>query len=66
VAEYLTIAELKHLLSLQGLWYQNGCIECDVIRKKLETMIAERQQEKDRSMGIAGREYEHVGGPGTG
>ncbi|MFA5208649.1 MAG: hypothetical protein WC428_08465 [Candidatus Paceibacterota bacterium] len=64
--EDLTINELKHLLSLQGLWYQNGCTECDIIRKKLETMIAERQAAADKALGIAGREYEHVGGSNTG
>jgi hypothetical protein len=66
VAEELTINELKHLLALQGLWYQDGCAKCDLIRKKLETIIAEKKQEQDKAIGIAGREYERVGGPGTG
>jgi hypothetical protein len=59
-----TIPELKHLLEAQGLWSAPGCPMCDTIRMKLETMISERQQEWDRSMGIAGRE--HVGGSNPG
>lgn len=54
--EDLTISELQHLLALQGLWYQNGCEECDLIRAKLETIIQEKKQEQDRKLGICGRE----------
>jgi hypothetical protein len=64
--EDLTVNELKHLQAAQGLWSEPGCEMCDTIRVKLETMIAERQAAADKALGIAGREYEHVGGSNAG